>query len=85
MINNLKEADVNTVIVEPTIEIPTSEYIHLIRAETERDILEAVIGSENRYQVEDVLKAIRSARSKWHVTIADGAVTEIHTKEDPDA
>lgn len=49
---------------EEFVSIPVSVFEDLIRAETERDILEAVIGGEHKYTVDDVLQAIQTAREK---------------------
>lgn len=38
----------------------------LIRAETERDVLEATIEGENNFVASEVLKAIQTAREKHH-------------------
>lgn len=43
--------------------VPQDRYEELIRAETERDVLEATIKGENSYNVERVLDAIQQARS----------------------
>lgn len=46
---------------EEAVVIPLSVYEQLIRAETERNILEATIEND-KYDVETVLKAIKVAR-----------------------
>ena len=51
-------------IEEDYISIPVSVFEELIRAETERDILEAVISGEHKYTVNDVMQAIQTARTK---------------------
>ena len=43
--------------------VPQDRYEELIRAETERDVLEATIKGENSYNVERVLDDIQQARS----------------------
>lgn len=43
--------------------VPQDRYEELIRAETERDVLEATIKGENSYNVDRVLAAIQKARS----------------------
>lgn len=47
---------------EDIIAVPVSYYEELIRAQTERDILEATIEGENRYSIEQVLQGIKDAR-----------------------
>lgn len=44
--------------------VPQDRYEELIRAEIERDVLEATIEGENSYNVERVLKAIKAARNR---------------------
>lgn len=44
--------------------VPQDRYEELVRAETERDVLEATILGENRYAVGTVLDAIKKARNK---------------------
>lgn len=44
--------------------VPQDRYEELIRAEIERDVLEATIEGENSYNVDKVLKAIKAARNK---------------------
>ena len=51
---------------EEFVSIPVSVFEDLIRAETERDILEAVLSGEHKYTAGDVLKAIQTARAKNH-------------------
>ena len=51
---------------EEMVVIPLSLYEQLIRAETERDVLEATIEND-KYEVETVLSAIKTAR-KFHAT-----------------
>ena len=51
---------------EAYISIPVSVYEELIRAETERDILEATLEGENKYQAAEVLGAIKTARNRLH-------------------
>lgn len=43
--------------------VPQDRYEELIRAETERDVLEATIKGENSYSVGRVLDSIQQARS----------------------
>lgn len=46
--------------------VPQDRYEELIRAETERDVLEATIKGENSYNVDRVLAAIQQARkAQW--------------------
>lgn len=45
--------------------VPQDRYEELIRAETERDVLEATICGENRYTVGQVMDAIKAAR--WRI------------------
>ena len=51
---------------EEMVVIPLSLYEQLIRAETERDVLEATIEND-KYEVETVLRAIKVAR-EFHAT-----------------
>lgn len=51
---------------EEFVSIPVSVFEDLIRAETERDILEAVLSGESKYNASEVLVAIQTAREKHH-------------------
>lgn len=44
--------------------VPQDRYEELIRAETERDVLEAVIDGKSSYGIDTVTDAIRAARKK---------------------
>lgn len=44
--------------------VPQDRYEELIRAETERDVLEVVITGEKSYNVDVVMGAIKDARRK---------------------
>ena len=44
--------------------VPQDRFEELVRAEAERDVLEATILGENRYAVGTVLDAIKKARNK---------------------
>ena len=44
--------------------VPQDRYEELVRAETERDVLEATITGENKCSVSTVMEAIRVARSR---------------------
>ncbi len=44
--------------------VPQDRFEELVRAEAERDVLEATILGENRYAVGTVLAAIKKARNK---------------------
>lgn len=44
--------------------VPQDRYEELIRAETERDVLEATLSDGSSYSAEKVLAAIKSARSR---------------------
>lgn len=55
--------------------VPQDRYEELIRAETERDVLEATIQGENRYNIGEVLRAIKEAR-KAQYRIPHKAETE---------
>lgn len=46
------------------VSIPLGLFEDLIRAETERDVLEATIEGENSFVVSEVLKSIQAARKK---------------------
>lgn len=43
--------------------VPQDRYEELVRAETERDVLEATIKGENSYNVDRVLAAIQGKKS----------------------
>lgn len=48
--------------------VPQDIYEELIRAETERDVLEATIQGENSYNTDKVLWAIKEARkAQYHI------------------
>lgn len=47
--------------------VPQDRYEELIRAETERDVLEATIGGENRYSIDTVMGAIKAARRAQYI------------------
>lgn len=49
---------------EEFVSIPVSVFEDLIRAETERDILEAALLGEHKYSAHEVLEAIQTARKK---------------------
>lgn len=51
--------------------VPQDRYEELIRAETERDILEVTIKGENSYNVDRVLGAIQTARKAQWLKVAD--------------
>lgn len=44
--------------------VPQDRYEELIRAETERDVLEATIGGKNSYDIKTMMDAIKAARKK---------------------
>lgn len=44
--------------------LPQDRYEELIRAETERDVLEATVLGENKYSIGTVMDAILTARRK---------------------
>lgn len=44
--------------------VPKDRYEELIRAETERDVLECTITGKNKYSADTVMDAIRAARAK---------------------
>lgn len=46
------------------VSIPLGLFEDLIRAEVERDVLEATIEGENNFVASEVLKAIQTARKK---------------------
>ena len=46
------------------VSIPLGLFEDLIRAETERDVLEATIEGENSFVASEVLKSIQTARKK---------------------
>lgn len=49
---------------EEFVSIPVSLFEDLVRAETERDILENILTGDKKYAADDVLKAIQTARAK---------------------
>lgn len=51
---------------EDFVSIPVHYFEDLIRAETERDILEIILTSDKKCAADDVLKAIQTAREKHH-------------------
>ncbi|MFR8334919.1 MAG: hypothetical protein ACLU9S_23245 [Oscillospiraceae bacterium] len=53
--------------------VPQDRYEELIRAETERDVLEATIKGENSYNVDRVLAAIQKARKALYGMKSVGA------------
>lgn len=57
--SKIRECDIPQ---EDFVSIPVHYFEDLIRAETERDILEAVICGEHKYTVEEVMQAIKKAR-----------------------
>lgn len=56
--------------------VPQDRYEELVRAETERDVLEATITGENNYSVSTVMEAIRMARSRLACPRAEEAAPE---------
>ena len=63
--------------------VPQDRYEELIRAETERDVLEMTVSGGTSYATEKVLVAIRSARSKVHR--AETPELGAETEDKPDA
>ena len=53
---------------------PQDRYEELIRAETERDVLEATIKGENSYNVDRVLAAIQEARKAAWLKVSAAAL-----------
>lgn len=51
--------------------VPQDRYEELIRAETERNVLEATIKGENGYNVDRVLRAIQAARKAQWLKVTD--------------
>lgn len=47
--------------------VPQDRYEELIRAETERDVLEITADGKNSYDVKTVLEAIKAARRRGFV------------------
>lgn len=62
MYGSLTADDGHTCICPQHISIPAARYEELIRAETERNVLEAIIESGQSYRADDVLNAIKKAR-----------------------
>lgn len=56
--------------------VPQDRYEELVRAETERDVLEATITGENKYSISTVMEAIHVARSRVVRPRAEKAVPE---------
>lgn len=54
--------------------VPQDRYEELIRAETERDVLEATIKGENSYNVDRVLAAIQKARKAAWLKVSAAAL-----------
>lgn len=48
--------------------LPQDRYEELIRAETERDVLEATIEGSNSYRIDTVMCAIKNARRAQFLT-----------------
>lgn len=46
------------------VPVPLDRYEDLIRAETERDVLEAVITGDSAYNIDAVMAAIKTARGE---------------------
>lgn len=44
--------------------VPQDRYEELIRAETERDVMEATARGDNKYSIDTIIKAILTARRK---------------------
>ena len=57
--------------------VPQDRYEELIRAETERDVLEATIKGENSYNVDRVLAAIQKARKAAWLKVSAAALNAI--------
>ncbi|WP_297202068.1 hypothetical protein [uncultured Flavonifractor sp.] len=56
--------------------VPQDRYEELVRAETERDVLEATLSDENKYSINTVMKAILAARSRVLITRVEGETPE---------
>lgn len=74
---------------EEFISIPVSVFEDLIRAETERDILEAVLTGNHKYNADDVMSAIQAAREKHrrgvlHIEIGCCSCAEPEPKSEPE-
>lgn len=54
--------------------VPQDRYEELIRAETERDVLEETIKGENSYNVDRVLAAIQKARKAMRLKASAAAL-----------
>lgn len=63
--------------------VPQDRYEELIRAETERDVLEMGLTAGSGYGADKVLDAIKSARSKAYRVITSGP--DVATEDNPDA
>lgn len=66
---------------EDFITIPLPYFEELIRAQTERDILEATIKGDNRFSVEQVLQGIEDAREKRLRCVC---ISEEESQSEPD-
>lgn len=56
--------------------IPQDRYEEMVRAETERDVLEATILGENMYNIETIMKAILQARNRLVRPMAEEVTPE---------
>lgn len=65
--------------------VPQDRYEELIRAETERDVLEAILSDGTSYSAEKVLDAIKSARSRAYRMKMLTIGTSVTMEDKPDA
>ena len=57
--------------------VPQDRYEELVRAETERDVLEATLSGDNKYSIDTVMKAILAARSRVARPVAEADTPEV--------
>ena len=70
------------------VAVPMDRYEDLIRAETERDVLEAVLLKPNGFTAEKAMDAIREARKSLHrmkALVLDSAPIKMQGTETVDA
>lgn len=65
--------------------VPQDRYEELIRAETERDVLEETLSDSTSYSAEKVLAAIKSARSRVYRMKMLTIDTSVTMEDKPDA
>lgn len=61
--------------------VPQDRYEELIRAEVERDVMEATVVGENRYQIDTVVTAIKTARKALYLPRCKAETEEAETDD----